>query len=216
MGNNVKNYYQKGMIELDKISRENRDFSICLHVCCGPCLTYPIEVLSQYFKSIVIVYNNSNIYPSEEYHRRFEELVKFIDAFNNENKGEIKLINFEYDNKSYNQFLSDYGAEKEGGERCFACYKKRMSEVYDYADKIGVDYFTTIMTISRQKNSQKINEIGFELEQTHKTKYLFSDFKKKKGIDRKVELTKKYNMYNQLYCGCIYSYKEYLDKIGKK
>ena len=91
-----------------------------------------------------------------------------------------------------------------------------MEEVYKYADEIGVDYFATVMTISRQKNSQKLNEIGLMLEKKHKAKYLVSDFKKKKGIDRKIELVKEFGMYNQEYCGCIYSYKEYLDKIGKK
>ena len=215
MENNTKNYYQKCMIELDKMKRENKDYSICLHVCCGPCLTYPLEFLSQYFKSIVIVYNNSNIYPSEEYQRRYEELVKFVDVFNKKNKGEIKLVKFDYDNKSYNEFLGQYGAQKEGGERCFACYQKRMKEVYDFADEIGVDYFTTVMTISRQKNSQKINLIGLELQKTHAAKYFISDFKKKKGIDRKQELIKEYNMYNQEYCGCVYSYKEYLNKARK-
>ena len=216
MENNTKNYYQKCMIELDKMKRENRDFSICLHVCCGPCSTHPIEFLSQYFKNIVIVYNNSNIFPSEEYQRRYEELVKYVDLFNKQNNGQIKLVKFEYDNLSYNQFLAQYGPQKEGNERCFACYEKRMEEVYKYADEIGVDYFATVMTISRQKNSQKLNEIGLMLEKKHKAKYLVSDFKKKKGIDRKIELVKEFGMYNQEYCGCIYSYKEYLDKIGKK
>ena len=216
MENSTKNYYQKSMIELDKMKRESKEFSICLHVCCGPCLTYPLEFLLQYFKNIVIVYNNSNIYPQREYQRRYEELLNFIKVHNKENEERITLIKFDYDNVSYNQFLAQYGPQKEGNERCFACYEKRMEEVYKFADEIGVDYFTTIMTISRQKNSQKLNEIGLRLQEKHKAKYFVSDFKKKKGIDRKIELVKEYGMYNQEYCGCIYSYQEYLEKIRNK
>ena len=212
----VVNYYQKSMIEIDKMKRENKEYSICLHVCCGPCSTHPLEFLSQYFKNIVLVFNNSNIYPSNEYARRYEELVKFVDIFNKENEGKITLVKFDYDNEKYNEFLSVYGPQKEGKERCFACYRKRMSEAYDYADKIGVDYFATIMTISRQKNSQILNEIGIELSKNHQAKYFVSDFKKKKGIDRKKELIEKYNMYNQEYCGCVYSYSEYLKKMSEK
>ena len=213
---NVINYHQKMVIELDKMKRENKEFSICLHVCCGPCSTYPLELLTQYFKNIVLVYNNSNIFPSEEYVRRYEELKRYVEIFNSENKGQIKLVKFDYDNESYNSFLSEYGPQKEGKERCFACYKKRMEEVYKYADEIGVDYFTTVMTVSRQKNSQILNQIGIELSKKYKTKYFVSDFKKKKGIDRKKELVEKYNMYNQEYCGCVYSYQDYLQKMGEK
>ena len=212
----IVNYYQKSMIELDKIKRDNKDVSICLHVCCGPCSTHPLEFLTQYFKNIVLVYNNSNIYPSEEYARRLEELERYIDIFNKENEGKIELVKFDYDNVSYNQFLGQYGAIKEGGIRCIECYKKRMDQAYKYANDRGLDYFTTVMTISRQKNSQILNEIGLELSKKYTTKYFVSDFKKKKGIDRKKELIEKYNMYNQEYCGCIYSYQEYKVKMGEK
>lgn len=212
----IINYYQKSMIEIDKMKRENKDYTIALHVCCGPCSTHPIEFLSQYFKNIVIIYNNSNIYPSNEYYRRLDELKKFIDVFNAENKGSIELIEFEYENEDYNQFLKRYGPQKEGKERCFACYEKRMKQAYEYANRRGIDYFTTVMTISRQKNSQILNEIGIKLSQKYATKYFVSDFKKKKGIDRKKELIEKYNMYNQEYCGCVYSYNEYLKKIEGK
>ena len=211
----IVNYYQKSMIEIDKIRRENKDFSICLHVCCGPCSTHPIEFLSQYFKNIVIIFNNSNIYPFEEYSRRYEELVRYVTDFNSKNKGEIKIIKLDYDNKSYNQFLAEYGPQKEGKERCFACYRKRMEEAYKLADELGVDYFATVMTISRQKNSQILNEIGIELSKERKAKYFVSDFKKKKGIDRKKELIEEYDMYNQEYCGCVYSYSEYLTKLER-
>ena len=208
----IVNYYQKSMIEIDKMKRENKDYSIVIHACCGPCSTHPIEFLSQYFKNIVIIYNNSNIYPSEEYQRRLEELVKYIDIFNSQNEAEIRLVKFDYDNENYNKILATFGPQKEGGERCKTCYRTRMEEAYRFADENGFDYFTTVMTISRQKNSQVINEIGIELSKKYKTKYFVSDFKKKKGIDRKKELIEQYGMYNQEYCGCVYSYSEYLKK----
>ena len=181
---------------------------ILLHSCCGPCSTHPLEFLTQYFKNIVLVYNNSNIYPSEEYSRRLEELERYIEIFNRENNGKIELIKFDYDNLSYNQFLGRYGAVKEGGIRCIECYKKRMDEAYKYANDRGLDYFTTVMTISRQKNSQILNEIGLELSKKYTTKYFVSDFKKKNGYKRSLELSKEYGLYRQDYCGCIYSKQE--------
>ena len=212
----IVNYYQKSMIELDKMKRENKDYSIALHACCGPCSTHPIEFLSQYFKNIVIIFNNSNIYPSEEYIRRLNELKKYVEVFNAENHGKIELVEFEYDNDNFNKILGQFGPQKEGLERCQTCYRIRMDQAYKYANDMGIDYFTTVMTISRQKNSQILNEIGIELSQKYNTKYFASDFKKKKGIDRKKELVEKYNMYNQEYCGCIYSYSEYLKKSEGK
>lgn len=212
----VVNYYQKSMIEIDKISRENKDFSIVIHSCCGPCSTHPIEFLSQYFKNIVIIYNNSNIYPENEYTRRLEELKRFIEIFTKENSVKINLVEFEYNNEKYNEMLKEFGPQKEGLDRCKFCYRHRMNEAYDYANKIGADYFTTVMTISRQKDSQILNQIGIDLSKNYTTRYFVSDFKKKRGIDRKAELIDKYKMYNQLYCGCIYSYSEFLKKADKK
>ena len=140
-----QNFYKKSIEEIEKNIGENKEVSICLHACCGPCSTHPVEFLSQYFKNIVIVYNNSNIYPSDEYKRRYEELKKYADNFNAENNGKIELIQFEYDNLKYNQFLGKYGPMKEGGLRCIECYKKRMDEVYKFADDRNIDYFTTLL-----------------------------------------------------------------------
>ena len=119
---------------------------------------------------------------------------------------------FPYDNVAYNAFLSPYKDQPEGKERCFLCYEKRMEETYKYADEKGYDYFTTVMTISRQKNSNILNKIGEKLSKKYKPRYFYSDFKKKKGINRSRELRIQNNMYNQEYCGCIYSYRVYLKK----
>jgi hypothetical protein len=183
-----------------------------MHVCCGVCATYPLVFLAKYFSHITILFSNSNIYPNEEYVRRLNELKRFITIFNEKNDNKVSLIEFPYDNEEYNNFLKEYGDVKEGGARCFACYKKRMEQTYAYADEHHFDYFTTVMTISRQKNSQVLNQIGIELAKKFHTKYFLSDFKKNKGSDYSAQLRKEYNLYSQQYCGCVYSYNDYLKR----
>lgn len=211
MNNKKTLYYDKSLEELEDIKTRKKRPSLGIHVCCGPCFTFPLEFLSPYFK-IYILYANSNIYPKEEFDRRLGELTRYVNQYNLDNNSDVELVVFEYDNEEFMKDLSEYSNEKEGSTRCFLCYEKRMDLCYKYADEHNLDYFTTVMTISRQKNSYKLNEIGEKLSKKYKTKYFFSDFKKKQGIDRATELRKQYNMYNQLYCGCIYSYNEYLKK----
>ena len=211
MDNKYVNYYQKSLLEIEKIKKEGLRPKLALHACCGPCSTFPLEFFSPIF-DLYILYPNSNIYPKSEYSRRLDELKRYVEIFNKEHEQNVKVIEFEYDNEEYTKKLAIYKNEREGGERCKLCYRLRMDEAYAYADREGFDYFCTVMTISRQKNSQILNQIGFELSSKYKTKYFFSDFKKKKGIDRAIELRKEYHLYNQEYCGCIYSYKEYLSK----
>lgn len=215
MAASVKNYYQFSQIEIDKIKRENIRPSLALHACCGPCSTFPLEFLTPIF-DVTILYCNSNIYPEQEYQRRLNELKRYVELFNDRYHQNVKLIEFEYDNSSYNQKLEPLKDLKEGQERCFLCYSLRMNQAYKYADDNHFDYFTTVMTISRQKDSQILNQIGQTLSKKYQTKYFYSDFKKKKGIDRSWEIRKEYDMYVQEYCGCIYSYNAYLDKINKK
>lgn len=207
----IINYYQKSMIEIDKIKRASLRPTIGLHVCCGPCSCFPLEFLNPVFK-IVIIYTNSNIYPAEEYNRRLNELKRYVEIFNKEHKSDITIIELPYDNIAFTKLLEPLKDCKERGERCHLCYTLRMNEAYDYADKMGFDYFTTVMTISRQKDSQILNRIGEQLEKKHKAKYFYSDFKKKKGIEIGQDLRKKYNLYYQDYCGCIYSYQQSLEK----
>lgn len=208
-------YYDLSIEEMEKIKKSGFRPTLGIHVCCGPCAAFPLEFLNEVFK-IVIIYTNSNIYPQSEYNRRLDELKRYVSIFNNEHNADITLVEFEYDNIAYNECLKPYKDEVEGGNRCFFCYEKRMDEAYRYADEHNFDYFTTVMTISRQKNSVKLNEIGNKLSKKYRPKYFYSDFKKNRGIDRGVELRKKYNMYNQQYCGCIYSYQAYLDKNNLK
>jgi len=161
--------------------------------------------LSPYFK-ITIYFNNSNIYPKEEYEHRLHELQRYLASFKDDFGYDISLIVAPYDNKNYMLDLYPYRDEKEGYHRCQICYKKRMSEAYDYAEDNHYDYFTTVMSISAQKNSQILNQIGFELSKNHPhCAYFYSDFKKNKGIDVSRLLVNKYNLYRQNYCGCVYS-----------
>jgi predicted adenine nucleotide alpha hydrolase (AANH) superfamily ATPase len=173
------NYYQKSLRILEDLP-QGRKPKLLLHACCGPCSCFPLTFLCPHFE-VTIFFNNSNIYPASEYERRLEELEKFLGYFKRDYGYDVSLIITNYDNDAYNQDLEPLATVPEGGARCFLCYRKRMSQAYDYAEHNGYDYFTTVMTISRQKDSQILNKIGAELEAKHRqTKYFYSDFKRTK------------------------------------
>lgn len=206
------NYYKKSNQILDNLKGLPTKPKLLLHACCGPCSTFPLTYLCPNFE-VTIFFNNSNIYPENEYVRRLEELKKFLGYFKRDYGYEVKLIITKYDNEKYNVDLEPYKDLSEGETRCFICYEKRMNEAYEYASKNGFDYFTTVMTISRQKNSQILNAIGEKLSQKYpNVKYFYSDFKKNKGIDMAREMRIKYDLYQQLYCGCKYTYAKGLKK----
>ena len=201
--------YQK---ELDKIIeqnvREDQVPSLLLHSCCAPCSSYTIEYLSQYFK-ITVLYYNPNISPKSEYEKRKSEQLRLIDEM--ETKYPVSFLDCDYD---YNEFLNiakGYETCKEGGERCFRCYRLRLEKAAALAKEKGFDYFCTTLSISPLKNSQKINEIGFELEKEYGVKWLPSDFKKKEGYKRSIVLSKEYNLYRQNFCGCAFSKVESIE-----
>lgn len=199
------NYYLKSIQELTAIADCKQKPSLLMHVCCGPCTTYPLMFLTPYF-NVTLFFNNSNIYPKNEYTRRLEELKKFLFSFQKDFGYEVKLVTTHYDNENYNKILEPFKNEKEGLNRCRICYRKRMSEAFNYAEAHHYDFFTTVMTISTQKDSQVLNQIGNELSKFHPNcKYFYSDFKKHKGMDMSRYLTNKYQLYRQNYCGCIFS-----------
>jgi len=203
-------------MSIEEISKIEGKKSILIHACCAPCVCWPLEFLNEKFE-ITVMYNNSNIYPETEYIIRRDEAVKYVEIFNKAHNANVKIIVTDYKGLEYINKLSILKDEPEGGKRCLFCYSTRMAEAYDYAEKNNFDYFTTVMTISRQKDSQILNQIGKSLEIHHpKTKYLYSDFKKKQGMDKAVKIQKECNMYRQQYCGCIYSYQEYLIKKSKQ
>ena len=191
--------------ELNKISLSGKKPKLLLHACCAPCSSYVLEYLSEYFE-ITIYYYNPNIHPEKEYIRRRDELIKFLNEFKLKNK--VNLVEETYN--SFEYFDEIKGLEKLGekSERCYKCYKFRMEKAVKYAKDNNFDYFTTTLSISPHKNSDWINEIGSILENKYSIKYLYSDFKKKNGYKRSLELSKEYGLYRQDYCGCIYSKQE--------
>ena len=198
---NYQKELEKILDTLDKINKPK----LLLHACCGPCSSYVVEYLSKYF-DITIYYYNPNIYPKEEYERRLDELKKFVNVFNNS----VKVIEELYKEDDYNNAVNGLEHLGEKSIRCYKCYEFRMNKAAIYAKENNYDYFTTTLSISPHKNSMWINEIGEKLQNKCNIKYLFADFKKKEGYKRSLELSKKYNLYRQDYCGCKYSKKERL------
>lgn len=199
------NYQNK----LDDIIKENLEEkkvpSLLLHSCCAPCSTYVIEYLSNYF-NITVFYYNPNIYPEKEYIKRVEEEKEFISRF--KTKYKVHFIEGDYVTEKFYSSVKGFENEKEGGERCFKCYELRLKESAIVAKNKGYDYFTTTLSISPYKDAQKLNEIGERLGNEYGVQYLYSDFKKKNGYKRSIELSKEYNLYRQDYCGCIFSQAE--------
>lgn len=195
-----KNY----QLVLDNIIKDvvklNKKHTLLLHVCCGPCSSYVLEYLSNYFE-ITIFFYNPNIYPKEEYVRRKEEMKEFVaKAYPS-----IKYIILDYDEKEFYDAVRGYEHLGERSERCFKCYELRLKKTAEFAKENKYDYFTTSLSISPYKVSSKLNEIGNILEKEYSINYLYSDFKKKNGYKRSIEISKEYNMYRQEYCGCVYS-----------
>lgn len=207
---NLKNYYQESLQELQKISNRDKKPSLLLHACCAPCACFPMESLDDLF-DITLYYENSNIYPSTEYQKRLSELKDYVDHFNKEKKANIQLICPVYNSTAFTEKLSPLGHLDEGKERCFLCYSLRLEETFRYANENNFDYISTVMTISRHKNSQKLNELGETINQQFpKVKYFFSDFKKNGGQEFSTAIAREHQMYRQSYCGCIYSYEKSL------
>lgn len=196
---NYQNDLEKLISNLDYVP------NLLLHSCCAPCSSYVIEYLSKYF-NITIFYYNPNISPIEEYEKRKEEQIRFINQFKTINK--VNIIDTSYDHEEFLEIAKGLEQELEGGSRCIKCYLLRLEQTALKAKELNFDYFATTLTVSPYKNSNKINDIGKLLEEKYNTKYLLSDFKKKDGYKRSIELASTYNLYRQNYCGCEFSRKE--------
>lgn len=202
-------------LKLEEILKENENWipTLLLHSCCAPCSSYVLEYLTNYFQ-ITILFYNPNISSKEEYLKRLNELKRLVDELPHHHK--IEIVEGRYNSKEFFDIAKGLEEVEEGGERCFKCYHMRMEEAAKYAKKNNFDYFTTTLSISPHKNAQKINEIGENLQEIYQVKYLYADFKKKGGYQRSIELSKKYDLYRQDFCGCIYSQKRKLEKNNEK
>ena len=191
--------------ELELISENRKKVSLLLHSCCAPCSSYVISYLNKYF-DITVLYYNPNIYPYEEYLKRKNEQIRLINEMEHVNN--LSIIDCDYDNDKYERLIKGLENEKEGGSRCHICYKLRLEKTAMMASDGNYDYFSTTLTVSPYKNSKILNEIGESLAVKYNIKWLYSDFKKNDGYKKSVELSKKYNLYRQDYCGCIYSKRD--------
>lgn len=198
------NYNLKHKEELKKL--EGQRPTLLLHACCGPCSTNIITTLYDKFE-ITVFYSNSNIYPESEYLRRRDELIDFIEEFNQTHNSSIKVIEDKYEPEIYLCQLGTYGAVREGGKRCYLCYQLRLEKSAKYAALNGFEYYTTTLSVSPHKNSQWINQIGAMMAKKE-TKWLYSDFKKENGYQKSCAIADSYDMYRQNYCGCLYSYEQ--------
>ena len=239
--NQKQNYDKLFSLELERIARSSgfthKKPRLLLHACCGPCSSAVLERLADHFK-ITIFYYNPNIHPAAEYERRLEELAFFLNRRQHKHRMEtsdsiVDLVRADYNIGDFFAAVNieefpERAQETERGERCFACYRLRMKKAALYALENGFDYFTTTLSISPHKDSEKINAIGAALEQElkascaspHETlntfeaslgqisavpRYLYADFKKQNGYKRSLEISAEYGLYRQDYCGCIYS-----------
>ncbi len=201
--NMQKTNYQKELEKtLDTLSKEGIKPSLLLHVCCAPCSSYVLNYLKDYF-DITIDYYNPNIFPETEFDYRLNELIRFVDEFGL--KEQVKILDKEYDPNVFFEMAKGLENVREGGERCFKCYELRLRHAAVLASANNFDYFTTTLSISPLKNAEKLNEIGKKLSDKYNVSYLYSDFKKKEGYKQSIELSKKFNLYRQNYCGCVYS-----------
>ena len=190
---------------IKELEQEGEVPTLLLHACCAPCSSYVLEYLSNYFK-ITIFYYNPNITEVDEYHKRIEEEKRLLREMNF--KYPVSFLEGKYDPESFLEMAKGKENLKERGARCYDCYKLRLKETAKVAKEKGFAYFGTTLSVSPHKNSRWLNEIGKELSDELGVPYLFSDFKKKEGYKRSIELSRKYNLYRQNYCGCIYSKKQ--------
>ncbi len=199
---NKTNYQLELNRTLSEIERSGKRPRLLLHACCAPCSSYVLEYLSKYF-NITLYFYNPNISPESEYVFRSEELKRLV--FEMPLNGIADVVTVDYNSGEFYNIVKGYEDMPEGGARCKICYRLRLERSARYAAENGYDYFTTTLSISPYKNSEWLNSIGAELSDKYGVRYLFSDFKKKNGYKRSCELSEKYGLYRQNYCGCEYS-----------
>lgn len=205
MGNQKVNYQKELEKTLDGLKKSGKVPSLLLHGCCAPCSSYVLEYLASWFR-ITMLFYNPNIGEAAEYEKRRQELLRLIGAM--PFAYPVSYMECTHDPQEFYSAVPNRAREQEGGESCFQCYRLRLEKTAREAKMGGFDYFTTTLSISPLKNAQKLNEIGKELSEKYQVPYLHSDFKKKNGYKRSIELSAEYGLYRQNYCGCVFSRKE--------
>ncbi len=193
--------YQK---ELDRIiqKRGKRMPRVLLHSCCGPCSSSVLEYLTQYF-DVTLLWYNPNIYPKEEFDRRFKTQVQLIESMGLADK--VSVLAEPWKSEDYYKRIKGLENEPEGGKRCAECFRLRLLETARLAKHYQYEYFCTTLTLSRHKDAVLINSLGEEIGRAVGVSWLPSDFKKRDGENRSIELSEQYGLYRQLYCGCEFS-----------
>ena len=203
------NYQKELEKRIEQLQKEQKVPRLLLHSCCAPCSSHVLEYLSNYF-DITVFYYNPNIFPESEYTKRIVEQQKLISDM--PMKYPASFIAGTYESARFYAMAKRMEDVKEGGARCFGCYALRLEETAKLAKEGEFDYFTTTLSISPLKNAEKLNEIGLKLADKYGVSYLPSDFKKKNGYKRSIELSKEYGLYRQDYCGCEFSQRNGINK----
>lgn len=196
------NYQKELEKKISEFEEAHSTPELLIHSCCAPCSSYVLEYLSKYF-CITDFYYNPNIQSNSEYRRRADELKRLIEKMPLSNP--VIFVEGEYDPKSYTEAIRGLEKEPEGGARCEVCFRLRLEEAAREAAKRNIGYFTTTLTISPMKDVVLLNKLGEEAAEKYGVKFLPSEFRKKGGYLRSIELSKEYDLYRQDYCGCVYS-----------
>lgn len=214
---NKRNYAKELENKISEFQKEGIYPKLLLHACCAPCSSHCLEYLRQYF-DITVFYYNPNIMNEPEYRKRVEEEKRLIAEYNKQ----VETENFEGMNSDASArkieiiegdyIVSDYlnavrGLENcsEGGDRCTRCFELRLEESARIAKENGFEFFTTTLTISPLKDAERLNRIGDEMGNKYGVSFLPSDFKKKEGYKRSIELSHMFDLYRQDFCGCEFS-----------
>lgn len=194
---------------LEEIKKSNKKPTLLLHSCCGPCSSYVLNMLKDYFK-ITIFYYNPNIYPHDEFIKRYNVQQEIIKKMNLD----IDIVMIDEDYSVYLNAVKEYSHLKEGSMRCYKCYEFRLKLLSEYASVNNFDYYSTVMSVSPYKSSKWINELGLLYQD--KSIFLYSNFKKENGYKESIRLSNEYELYRQDWCGCEFSLKEHEEKINNQ
>lgn len=197
-----RNYAKELERLIQKLQQEGKVPRLLLHACCAPCSSAVLEYLSRYF-AITLLYYNPNIAPLEEYQKREAELRRLVSQMKFIHP--VELLPCQYDGQAFVQAARGLEGEPEGGKRCEACFRLRLRYAAQEAARLRFDYYTTTLSISPMKNAPLLNQLGEEIGREFGVAHLPSDFKKKDGYKRSVQLSKEYDLYRQDYCGCAFS-----------